>query len=175
MYTHIDPAVGQFRATSLSTGRELEQISAFLDQLETGAEHVLSEARVLRRRMLALNDASEDRIYELRVALEQLLVQLGGPSGSALSGVIDQYGQPVTFTAQSPATGPGWADSNRSQPTGAAPPNSPPPTTPPVASTPPQSQPVMSDQLRTPPASAPVIGGPGQPLSMPPPTGARVA
>lgn len=163
-------------SASLSTGKELEQISAFLDELEAGAETVLAEARALRRRLLALNDASEDRIYDLKVALEHLLLQLGGPSGQSLGGIIDQNGDPVVFSpptgedAPPPASGPyEWA----------TPVHADAPTTPPVV-------PGSAGQFAQPPTSAPVsvptappaTGSP--PMSahhvpMPPPTGARVA
>lgn len=164
-----DPIPG----AALSTGQELEQISVFLDALETSAEHVLTEARSIRRRMLALNDASEDRIYDLRVALEHLLIQLGGPSGASLNHIIDEDGQPVSY--------PSTASYSTPHPQPARPyaasmsPDSPPPTTPPVVPGPPATQPVGVNIPRTPPASSPIIPNSGQPLPMPPPTGVRVA
>jgi hypothetical protein len=138
-------------ARHVSTGSELEQISAFLDNLEAGAEHVIAEARALRRRMLTLQDASDERLYDLRVSLEHLLIQLGGPSGQVLDGVINPDGSPVSFHA---ATDMPFNRVSHAEP---------PRTAPVDTSMPPTS-------LASPPQGAPFTHAP-----MPPPSGSRVA
>lgn len=133
-----------FATTRMKVGYEVGEVDAFLDQVEVSMEQMLGEIQALRRRIASTDHANEARMYDIRVALEQLLVRLGGPTGQA-SGIIDPTGRDVPLYAPTAGTsagpGPAWygppqgpmSDNSPprvSQPYGAAPQAAPPPSTP---------------------------------------------
>ena len=89
-----------------STRRELGGgVDDFLDRVQMRMEHMIGEIQSLRRRIAATDKDNEAQMYDIRLALEQLLVHLGGPTGQP-SGVIDQSGQEVPLFSGLVADGP---------------------------------------------------------------------
>lgn len=123
-----------FATTRMKVGYEVAEVDAFLDQVEMSMEHMLGEIQALRRRIASTDQANEARMYDIRVALEQLLMGLGGPTGQP-SGVIDPAGRDVPLytpnSAAAPTPSPGWYAPPRGQPAAGGfppPPNATPPT-----------------------------------------------
>lgn len=134
----------------------MAELTEYLDRVEAGAEQMLTEVRRLRRSLAVLDGSNQDRLFDLRVELEQLLCLLGGSSGFAMSGVIDEMGQPVSF-----ASGPARrfeADSDMSPPVTPPAPGVPPPWDPPMVSEPFARAPVAAPAATMPPP----VGAPAQ-------------
>lgn len=163
-----DVRSAMFATTRMKVGYEVAEVDAFLDQVEMSMEQMLGEIQALRRRIASTDQANEARMYDIRVALEQLLVHLGGPTGQP-SGVIDPTGRDVPL--YSPSAGPAPAP----QPEWFAPPRGPVNDGPPPAAAqpypgqaaPPQSAPSQGAPFRGPWASAPA--GPPAAGGFPPP------
>lgn len=165
-----------FATTRMKVGYEVSEVDAFLDQVELSMEQMLGEIQALRRRIAATDQANEARMYDIRVALEHILVRLGGPTGQP-SGVIDPTGRdvplysPFAHTPFSPQ--PEWY----APPKGPMSENPPPSPTPPFAAEP-QAGPVYAAPPQgprvgqAPPASAPqgqaATGFPPPPPNVPP-------
>jgi len=132
------------------------ELTEYLDRVEAGAEQMLTEVRRLRRSLAVLDGSNQDRLFDLRVELEQLLCLLGGPSGMAMPGVIDEMGQPVSF-----ASGRGQRSGSDSAMS--------PPVTPPAPGVPPPWDPPRASELFD---RAPVAAPVDTPPTMPPPVGA---
>lgn len=151
-----------FATTRMKVGYEVAEVDAFLDQVELSMEQMLGEIQALRRRIASTDQANEARMYDIRVALEQLLIHLGGPTGQP-SGVIDPNGHdvplytPAAPAPPAPAPAPPYA---AGQPSAAAPPQAgwhAPPSGPVSDSPPPAGAPGFA-----PPQSAPGYGPPPQ-------------
>lgn len=154
-----------FGTTRMKVGYEVGEVDAFLDQVEMSMEQMLGEIQALRRKIASTDQANEARMYDIRVALEQLLVRLGGPTGQP-SGVIDPNGRDVPLF--SPAANP----ASNSQPDWYAPPRGPMSDNPPprAAQAPmasPQAAPVYGEPPQGPRVSAPQ--GPPAAGGFPPP------
>ena len=96
-----------FTTTRMRLGYDVEEVDAFLDQVEWSVEHMLGEIQRLRQQLNESALHSEAQTYDLRVALEQLLMRIGGPTGRIDPGLIDPSGRLVSpFECYRPAPGP---------------------------------------------------------------------
>lgn len=155
-----------FATTRMKVGYEVSEVDAFLDQVELSMEQMLGEIQALRRRIASTDQANEARMYDIRVALEQLLVHLGGPTGQP-SGVIDPNGRDVPLYAPAapvtPATQAGWTEPPRG-PVSDAPP---PPAAPGFGPQPYQAPVPMPPPVSV-PTGMPAAGFPPPPPNTPP-------
>lgn len=96
-----------FTTTRMRLGYDVEEVDAFLDQVEWSVEQMLGEIQRLRAQLNESALHSEAQTYDLRVALEQLLMRIGGPTGRIDPGLIDPNGRLVSpFEGYRPAPGP---------------------------------------------------------------------
>ena len=136
-----------FSTTRMRLGYDVEEVDAFLDQVEFSIEGMMAEIQRLRQQVAETTSAAESQTYDLRLALEQMLIRLGGPTGQADRSVIDITGRPVpAFERPIPPT-PSWTPppgqgSPAQNPRGAAPNQQPAgqPTAPPTQAYPPGPQ-----------------------------------
>lgn len=171
----MNPDAEAFVTTRMSVGDEVAEADTFLDQVELGIEQMLGEIQTLRRRIATVERGNEARMYDIRVALERLLMRLGGPTGQP-SGVIDPNGRDVPLyspsppmTAPPPKVVPHWHAPPRGPVSDAPPPPAvarfaPPAQPQPVAGfAPPTANPHMSA-----PSGFPASGFPPPPANIPP-------
>jgi DivIVA domain-containing protein len=142
-----------FTTTRMRLGYDVAEVDSFLDQIEWSMETMIAEINRLQRQISDIDRAHAASLDDARVAAEQLLMRLGGPTAAAASaGGFRAVGAMPTGPAPQPRRAaatppPGWSPSPTSpvgQPGGPAPmPRalpSPPPRGRPAANLPPPPQ-----------------------------------
>lgn len=93
-----------FTTTRMRLGYDVEEVDAFLDQVQRSLEQLHADLQAANQRLVNAESLRESQAFQARAALEQALARLGGPTGAAGGPVIDL--DPARFALWPPPAGP---------------------------------------------------------------------